>query len=171
MALIDHGVGNNILLDDGQLLVNVHKIQERNDIQKVKSLQGREFSIEEAYDLGLVKRIEVASIQPDDNFADAYVKLLKTDNKNGIKAQLEIYKNSRSIPKKQKVWVRQGDDLYQLSGEHFTYRNGFVIQNIDTTPGYEQIEFNQGHFLVLGQAIGGAQQDVKKKTTNYTLPA
>jgi type III restriction enzyme len=111
----------------------------------------------EPYDLRLVKRIEVASIQPDDNFADAYVKLLKTDNRNGIKAQLEIYKNGRTGLKKHKIWVRQGDDLYQLSGEHFTYRNGFVIQNIDTTPGYEQVEFNQGHFLVLEQAIGGAQ--------------
>jgi type III restriction enzyme len=46
----------------------------------------------EAYDLRLVKRIEVASIRADEDLSDAYVKLLKTDNKNGIKAQLEIYK-------------------------------------------------------------------------------
>src|SRR5205807_7351117 len=45
-----------------------------------------------AYDLRLVKRIEVASVRSDGAFNDAYVKLLKTDNTNGIKAQLEIHK-------------------------------------------------------------------------------
>ena len=42
-----------------------------------------------AYDLRLVKRIEVASIRSDDAFNDAYVKLLDTDNTNGIKARIE----------------------------------------------------------------------------------
>lgn len=123
----------------------------------------------EAYDLRLVKRIEVASIRADDDFADAYVKLLKTDNKNGIKAQLEIHKDGPSGPKSAKVWVRQGDDLYQLSGEHFTYRQGFVVQNIDTTPGYEMIEFNQGLFLEAGQEIGGTEQDVMKAMVRETV--
>ena len=36
-----------------------------------------------AYDLRLVKRIEVASIRSEDSFNDAYVKLLETDNTNG----------------------------------------------------------------------------------------
>ena len=123
----------------------------------------------EAYDLGLVKRIEVASIRADDDFSDAYVKLLKTDNKNGIKAQLEIHKGGPAGPKSAKVWVRQGHDLYQLSGEHFTYRQGFVVQNIDTTPGYEMIEFNQGLFLEVGQEIGGTDQDVMKAMVRETV--
>jgi type III restriction enzyme len=46
----------------------------------------------EAYDMRLVKRIEVASIKADDDFADAYVKLLATDNRIGIRARLEIHK-------------------------------------------------------------------------------
>ena len=41
-----------------------------------------------AYDLRLVKRIEVASIRSDDAFNDAYVKLVNTDNRNGIKARI-----------------------------------------------------------------------------------
>ena len=45
-----------------------------------------------AYDLRLVKRIEVASIRSGDSFNDAYVKLLDTDNTNGIKARVEIHK-------------------------------------------------------------------------------
>lgn len=123
----------------------------------------------EAYDLRLVKRIEVASIRADEDFADAYVKLLKTDNKNGIKAQLEIHKDGPSGPKPAKVWVKQSDDLFQLSGEHFTYRQGFVVQNIDTTPGYEMIEFNQGLYLEAGQEIGGTEQDVMKAMVRETV--
>ncbi|MGN6285531.1 MAG: type III restriction-modification system endonuclease [Afipia sp.] len=115
-----------------------------------------------AYDLRLVKRIEVASIRSDDNFNDAYVKLLKTDNKNGIKAQVEIHKEGASGPKAAKLWVKQGDDLYVKSDERDAYRDGYIVQNIDCTPGGEYIEFNQGRFLELGQEVGGLGDDIMK---------
>ena len=115
-----------------------------------------------AYDLRLVKRIEVASIRSDDNFNDAYVKLLKTDNKNGIKAQVEIHKGGPSGPKAAKLWVKQGDDLYVKSGEREAYRNGYIVQNIDCTPGSEYIEFNKGRFLELGHEIGGLGDDIMR---------
>jgi type III restriction enzyme len=115
-----------------------------------------------AYDLRLVKRIEVASVRSDGNFNDAYVKLLKTDNKNGIKAQIELHKEGPSGPKAAKLWVKQGDDLYVKSGEREAYRDGYIVQNIDCTPGSEYVEFNQGRFLELGQEVGGAGDDVMK---------
>ena len=46
VALTAYGVGNNLTLTDEQLLANTHAVQERNDIEKVKALQGRDFSIE-----------------------------------------------------------------------------------------------------------------------------
>ena len=115
-----------------------------------------------AYDLRLVKRIEVASIRSDDNFTDAYVKLLKTDNKNGIKAQVKIHKEGPLGPKTSKLWVKQGDDLYAKSGERETYRDGYIVQDIDCTPGSEYVEFNQGRLLELGQEIGGLSDDIRK---------
>src|SRR5688572_9768 len=115
-----------------------------------------------AYDLRLVKRIEVASVRSDDNFNEAYVKLLKTDNKNGIKAHLEIHKEGPSGPKPAKLWVKQGDDLFVKSGQREAYRDGCIVQNIDCTPGFEYIEFNQGRFLELGQEVGGSGDDVMK---------
>lgn len=123
----------------------------------------------EAYDLRLVKRIEVASIKADDDFADAYVKLLKTDNTNGIRAQVEIHKAGSGAPKPTKVWVKQGDDLFQLSGEHFPYQQGFVVQHIDSTPGFETVEFNQGRFLELGQAFGGTETEVMRAMVYKTV--
>jgi type III restriction enzyme len=122
-----------------------------------------------AYDLRLVKRIEVASIRSDDNFNDAYVKLLKTDNKNGIKAQVEIHKEGPSGPKAAKLWVKQGDDLFVKSGDREAYRNGYIVQNIDCTPGSEYIEFNQGRFLELGQEVGGLGDDIMKAQVYETV--
>ncbi|MGK2742244.1 type III restriction-modification system endonuclease [Tepidicaulis sp. LMO-SS28] len=122
-----------------------------------------------AYDLRLVKRIEVASVRSDGNFNDAYVKLLKTDNKNGIKAQLEFHEEGASGPKQVKRWVKQGDDLYVKSGERDAYRNGYIVQNIDCTPGSEYVEFNQGRFLALGQEIGGAGDDIMKAQVYETV--
>ena len=122
-----------------------------------------------AYDLRLVKRIEVASIKSEDSFNDAYVKLLKTDNKNGIKAQLEIHKDGPSGPAATKLWVKQGDDLFVKSGDREAYREGYIVQNIDCTPGSEYLEFNQGRFLELGAEIGGLGEDVMRAQVFETV--
>ena len=115
-----------------------------------------------AYDLRLVKRIEVASVRSDENFNDGYVKLISTDNSNGIRARIEIRMEGRSGPRATKLWVKQGDDLYVKSDEREAYRNGYIVQNIDCTPGAEYLEFNQGQFLELGQEVGGQNDDIMK---------
>ena len=122
-----------------------------------------------AYDLRLVKRIEVASIRTDDSFNDAYVKLLNTDNKNSVRAQVEIHKKGASGPKSVKLWVKQGDDLYVKSGEREIYRDGYIVQNIDCSPGSEYVEFNQGRFLELGQEIGDLNDDLLKAQVYETV--
>ena len=122
-----------------------------------------------AYDLRLVKRVAVASVRSDDSFNDAYVKLLDTDNSNGIKALVEIHKEGPSGPKPAKLWVRQGDDLYVKSGDREIYRDGYIVQNIDCTPGSEYIEFNQGRFLELGQEIGGLGDDLMRAQVYETV--
>lgn len=122
-----------------------------------------------AYDLRLVKRIEVASIKSEDSFNDAYVKLLKTDNKNGIKAQLEIHKEGPGGLKPTKLWVKQGDDLFVKAGNRAAYREGYIVQNIDCTPGTEYLEFNQGRFLELGAEIGGHGEDVMRAQVFETV--
>ena len=115
-----------------------------------------------AYDMRLVKRIEVASIRSDESFNDGYIKLVQTDNKIGIRAQVVIHKDGPTGPKPTKLWIKQGDDLFVKSGEREIYRKGYIVQNIDCTPGAEYIEFNQGRFLELGQEIGGLGEDIMK---------
>ena len=55
------------------------------------------------------------------------------------------------------------------SGEREAYRNGYIVQNIDCTPGSEYIEFNQGRFLELGQEVGGLGDDIMKAQVYETV--
>ena len=122
-----------------------------------------------AYDLRLVKHIEVDSIRSDDSFNDAYVKLLKTDNKNGIRARVKIHKKKNGYVKPEPAVVKQGDDLYKKSGGRESYRNGYIVQNIDCTPGDEHIEFNDGKLLELGTEIGSFNDDIMKAQVQATV--
>ena len=116
-----------------------------------------------AYDLRLVKRIEVASVRDENAFNGAYVKLLKTDNKNGIKAYIEIHKSVKDGVAPTKLWVKQGDDLFDLSNYREIYRDGYKISNIDCTPDYEYLEFNQGLTIEPNQSLGGIDEDLMKQ--------
>ena len=124
-----------------------------------------------AHDMRLVKRIEVvaSSIHSDNSSNDAYVKLLKCDNKNGIKAQVEIHKEKNGRVKSEKIWVKQGDDLYLKSGERGIYHNGYVVQNIDSTPDAEYIEFNSGEYLEIGREMGGLGDNMMKAQIKETV--
>ena len=122
-----------------------------------------------AFDLRVVKRIEVASIRSEDSFNDAYVKLLKTDNANGIKARVEIHIEADSGPKPAKLWVRQGDDLYAKSRKRYAYSDGYIVQNIDSTPGSQNIEFNNGVLLQCGKEIGGNSDEVMREQIYETV--
>ncbi len=122
-----------------------------------------------AYDLRLVKRIEVASIKSDDDFNQAYVKLLKADNTNGIKAQVEIHKKSGASIKTHKVWVKQGKDLYLESGERSDYQQGYEVAEIDTTPSFETITFSNGRTLSLGEEVGGTRDEIMKAQIRETI--
>lgn len=42
----ENGVGNNLVLEDHQILENLHKIQDRNGIEQIDKLAGLHFSIE-----------------------------------------------------------------------------------------------------------------------------
>ena len=122
-----------------------------------------------AYDLRLVKRIEVASVCSEENFNDAYVKLLETDNTKGIRARVEIHSELRSGLKPVRVWIKLGDDLYDKSGERYAYRDSYIVKNIDCTPGLEYIEFNQGIMLERGQEIGDFGDDLMRTQVYETV--
>ena len=110
----------------------------------------------DAFDLELVKQIEVASFESLDYHNKAYMKLLSVDNKKSpITAKIELDCEVKGSIKRKAVTVRQGDDLSEkLSGYREVY-NGYVIDDIYCEKGNEYVSFTtKPEILRIGEAVG-----------------
>jgi type III restriction enzyme len=122
----------------------------------------------DAYDLDLVKRIEVASVVADDNLNAAYVRLVQVDIKK-TRAQLEINHGHGASTNTRKVWVTAGDDLYVASDDRQEYATGFIVDDISFRAGAEAVEFTNGLDVTLGEASGSFDEDVKRAQVYETV--
>lgn len=119
----------------------------------------------DAFEQKLVKKIEVLSVHSDDDFNDPYIKLLSVSNTNGFKANVEIdvkKKNGTVLRAKKEINTTTKKDLYVVSGERELY-HGYAVEGIDCTPGKEKVEFGNGKEVLLGQTIGGIDDDLLKR--------
>ena len=121
-----------------------------------------------AYELRLVKQIVVASVVGANAQNDAYVKLIEVDNKNGIRARIAFHEQTANGVKEKKAWIKQGTDLFSISNERESYRNGFEVLDISAEPGNEYIDFNAGR-LLLGQERGGIKDDLMEVMIQNTI--
>jgi len=122
-----------------------------------------------AFELRLVKRIVVASATADGAANDAFVRVERIDYKKGIKAKLRIHAQAVAGPKEKTVTVKQGADLFVLSGERACYHEGFEVAEIDAEPGGEYVRFASGRTLRLGEEIGGLREDVWRVQIKHTV--
>lgn len=122
-----------------------------------------------AFELKLVKQIVVASASADGAANDAFVRVEHIEYQRGIKAKLRIHVQTPSGPKDKVVTVKQGDDLFTLSKERATYRNGFEIVEINAEPGSEYLRFANGRTMRLGEEIGGLREDVWHVQIKHTI--
>lgn len=122
-----------------------------------------------AYDQKLVKKIQVTSVTEEITGNNAFVKLIKTDNKNGIKAKLTINILNKGVVSEKNVDVKDGTDLYELSKNHDVYKNGYKVRTIDCTPDQEYVEFVNGIRVELNNEIGGNNDDVQKAQIRATI--
>ena len=110
----------------------------------------------DAFDLELVKQIEVASFESLDYHNKAYMKLLSVDNrKSPITAKIELDCEVKGSIKRKAVTVRQGDDLSEkLSGYREVYRD-YVVDDIYCEKGNEYVSFTtKSEILRIGEAVG-----------------
>ena len=121
-----------------------------------------------AYELRLVKQIIVASVEGANAQNAAYVKLLETDNKNGIRAKIRIQVQGKGKVTEKDLWVKRHADLFALSNEREVYHNGFEVLDISAEPGNEFIDFNAGR-LYLGQERGGIREDLVEVQIRNTI--
>jgi type III restriction enzyme len=121
-----------------------------------------------AYDLGLVKQIEVDSIVTENDFNEAFLCLEKvTATKTGTSAKIKIDVNTSNGVKRKTVTAKIGDDLYDLSNKREIYKNGYIINGIDVADGF--IELSNGETVFAGDTLGGLSDEVMKVQIKKTV--
>lgn len=121
-----------------------------------------------AYNLGLVKQIEVDGIVTEDNFNTAYIKFIKiTRGKNTLRVTLEILSNEKNGVTLKKINVSDGANLYFLSGSRDVYQNNYFLEEIDFSNSF--IKFSNGVLIKEGQTVGGMSDDIVRFQIERTI--
>lgn len=115
----------------------------------------------QAYDLGLVKQIEVDSVVSEDGFNEAFLRVEEfKSTKTRTSVRLTIDVNTDKGVKRKTVTAKIGDDLYQLSNQREIYRDGYILNGIDITD--ESIDLSSGERIYQGQPTGAFIDDIMK---------
>jgi len=119
-----------------------------------------------AYDLKLVKRIEVDSVMDDPEFNQPFIEVQSiAATKTKITAKLALDVNSGSGPQRKSISVSSsGVDLFDKSGEREQYRDHIIdeINAGDGNTGNGSVSFTNGLVLYVGQTYGGRTQEVMR---------
>lgn len=121
-----------------------------------------------AYDLGLVKQIEVDSVISENAMNEAFIQLegIKAA-KTKITAKIKIDCNTDKGVVKKSFTVKPGDDIYKLSNEREIYKDGFIIDEIDAGNG--TISLTNGLMLSDGETRGGMNDEIMKFMMRRTV--
>lgn len=121
-----------------------------------------------AYDMGLVKQIEVDSVLEENSQNGAFVELTAiTATKTRITAKVTIDVNDKDGVKRKSVTVKVGDDLYNLSNNREMYREGYIVEGIDASNGF--LSFSNNDVLYQGQHWGGQSDEIMKFQIRRTI--
>ncbi|MBO0369250.1 DEAD/DEAH box helicase family protein [Pseudomonas putida] len=119
----------------------------------------------DAYDRGLVKQIEVASLQVEGGNNKPYVKLESTHNRQGsITAKIEIDVQRGKNIKREILTVEDGDDLEQIANRAI-YEN-MQIGTITCGKNNESVQIKGpgiDQVLLSGEAVGAVNPDEIKR--------
>ena len=123
-----------------------------------------------AYELGLVKQIGVDSVIELKDANQAYVEVVsfKTGARS-VSAKLSIWVNQTGGPAKKSITVKNGDDLFgeKFSNNRETYRNGFIVNEIDAGEGF--ITFANDVCVRLGSPHGALTDAILRLQIEATI--
>lgn len=123
-----------------------------------------------AYDMRLVKQIEVSSIRTEDNFNETFIRLESIGYAGKAKtphAKATIHEDTTNGPKEKKITLKQGTDVAEQTNRRGY--DGYIVTNICAEPGLEHVEFANGTTLQLGQAEGGMGEEQLKAQIFQTV--
>jgi len=122
----------------------------------------------QAYDLGLVKQIEVDGVQADASHNQTFVELLHIESKpKSLVAKLLLDVNDKNGVKRKEISVKPGDDVFLKSNQREVYADGYVVNEIRADD--KEIEFSGGRVLRLGEQQGGLQDDIMRFQIERTV--
>jgi type III restriction enzyme len=114
-----------------------------------------------AYDMRLVKQIEVSSIKAGDNYNDTFIRLDKIGYAKNAKtphAKAIIHEDTKTGPKEKSITLKQGTDVAEQTNR--VGYDGFIVTNICAEEGLEHVEFANGVMLQISQEQGGMGEDI-----------
>ncbi len=121
----------------------------------------------DAYDQGLVKKIEVHSVLSEDSYNDAYVMVasLERSGKSKLFAKLELDTSDERGLQRRVVKVTPGDDLAQITKR--SVYEGYVVEAIDY--GEQSVEFANGKVVYVGQKNENLHEEIMKRQIELTV--
>lgn len=121
-----------------------------------------------AYDLGLVKQIEVDSVVSEQSFNQPFIRVESIKaRKTSLSAKLLIDVVGSDTILRKSVTVKSGSNLFDLSNKREMYQEGYIVNTIDADD--EFIEFSNGRRLAVGATQGGLQDDIMKVQIRKTI--
>ncbi|MFZ5817466.1 MAG: DEAD/DEAH box helicase family protein [Bacillota bacterium] len=122
-----------------------------------------------AYDMRLVKRIEVDSVREANQFNEPHIRLDAITVKPKITAKITLDVQTHDGPVRKSVKVtKTGVDLFELSGRRDQYR-GYILSGIDARDGKRCITFTNGTVVREGETIGGYTDEIMKAQVYQTV--
>ncbi len=121
----------------------------------------------DAYDEGLVKKIEVHSVMSEDSYNDAYISVQSIERvgKSRLFAKLELDAGDERGLQRKVVKVAPGDDLAQVTKR--SIYEGYVVEALDFTD--KAVEFSNGKVLYVGQRDESLHEEILKRQIELTV--
>lgn len=121
----------------------------------------------DAYDKGLVKKIEVHSVQSEDNYNDAYINVLSLERQSKTRsfAKIEVDASDEYGLQRKTIKVFPGDDLEAKTGR--SVYAGYYVESINH--GDNCVEFSNGKVVYVGQRDESLHDDIIKRQIELTI--
>lgn len=121
----------------------------------------------DAYDKGLVKKIEVHSVQSEDNYNDAYINVLSLERQSKTRsfAKIEVDASDEYGLQRKIVKAFPGDNLEAKTGR--SVYAGYYVESINH--GDDCVEFSNGKVVYVGQRDESLHDDIIKRQIELTI--